>query len=66
MDAIQKDVNTYRISDLTVGQSEGFSVTVTEQMQNLFRKITGDINPMHIDADFAKRGGTPINWFMAC
>lgn len=54
---IQNKVNEYCVSDLYVGQIESFEINITENMQEMFEKITGDINPMHIDADFAQMSG---------
>lgn len=47
-------MNEYKLEDIKIGQKEEFIVKITEEMQNDFRKITGDINPMHIDSEFAK------------
>lgn len=47
----------YKFSDLHLGLTHEFTVTVTEQMQNSFRKLTGDINPLHRDEEFAKANG---------
>ena len=52
-------MNEYRITDLSAGQQESFTVTVTEDMMAKFRAITGDINPLHVSDDFAKEKGFP-------
>ncbi len=50
-------MNKYNFSDIKVGMSESFKVTVTREMQNNFTKLSGDVNPMHINADYAKQNG---------
>ena len=52
-------MNEYRITDLSAGQQESFTVTVTEDMMAKFREITGDINPLHVSDEFAKEKGFP-------
>ncbi len=39
--------------DIEVGQSLRMSRTVTEDMVRLFAAASGDINPVHLDDDFA-------------
>ncbi len=50
-------MNEYRYSDLKIGQTESFEVCVTRKMENAFREITGDTNPLHQDDDFASEIG---------
>ena len=50
-------MNNYSFEDLYVGMTEGFEVTITEQMMEAFKVITGDVNPLHVDAEFAKGKG---------
>ncbi len=50
-------MNHYTISELTIGLTESFTVEVTEEMQDKFTEISEDINPMHIDEDYAKKHG---------
>ena len=50
-------MNEYFYEDLEVGKKESFKVTVTEQMLDSFRAITGDDNPLHCDEKFAKSEG---------
>lgn len=57
MNESRNKVNEYSISDLTIGQTEEFTVTITEKMQDMFKEITGDINPLHLDQDFARFKG---------
>ena len=52
-------MNEYRITDIAAGQQEHFSVTVTEEMMAKFLDITGDVNPLHTDDEFAKEKGFP-------
>ena len=52
-------MNEYRITDISAGQQESFSVTVTEEMMAKFLDITGDVNPLHTDDGFAKEKGFP-------
>ena len=52
-------MNEYRITDISAGHQESFSVTVTEDMMAKFRAITGDINPLHVSDEFAKEKGFP-------
>lgn len=50
-------MNDYSYDELKVGQSESFTVTVSEEMMQNFRGITGDFNPLHIDESYAKDAG---------
>lgn len=50
-------MNHYTYEEITIGQKESFSVEITEKMQDSFREITGDINPLHADKDFAVSKG---------
>ena len=42
--------------NLEVGQSASFSKTVSEADVYLFAGISGDFNPVHVDAEYAKEG----------
>lgn len=52
-------MNEYTYEEIEVGHKESFSVTITEEMLDSFKKITGDINPLHNDEDYAKSKGQP-------
>lgn len=52
-------MNHYTLADMTPGLTESFTVTVTEEMMDAFRAITGDCSPIHLDADYAKGRGYP-------
>ncbi len=43
----------YFFEDLTVGLTAKFSKTITEADIVLFAAVTGDTNPMHLDAEYA-------------
>ena len=40
-------MNHYTFDELSVGMTESFSVTVTEDMLLSFGELSGDKNPMH-------------------
>lgn len=42
------------IDDFHLGQRAAFSKTVTEADIALFVGVTGDVNPLHVDAEFAR------------
>ena len=50
-------MNTYTFDEISIGQKESFTVTVTEAERDKFRDITGDINPLHNDPEYAKAKG---------
>lgn len=52
-------MNKYTIQDIVVGLKESFSIDITESMLEAFRGITGDVNPMHTDSEFAKSRNFP-------
>lgn len=52
-------MNQYRFEEIAVGMEEAFQVTVTHDMLAQFKDITGDINPLHTDEQFAKGKGYP-------
>lgn len=47
-------MNEYTYADLDIGHVESFCVNLKEEMVNMFREITGDVNPLHIDSSYAK------------
>lgn len=51
------EVNHYTFEELEAGHAESFTVTVTEEMMGRFCEITGDVNPLHREEEFAKRKG---------
>lgn len=50
-------MNEYTYSDLEIGQAESFSKEITVEMEEQFRQITGDINPLHRDDVYAEEIG---------
>ncbi|MEZ5852918.1 MAG: MaoC family dehydratase [Hyphomicrobiaceae bacterium] len=45
----------FAFDDLTVGQSASYERTVTEGDIATFAEVTGDKNPVHLDADYASK-----------
>ena len=50
-------MNEYKMSDLAVGMTESFSKKITAEMMEKFYEISGDENPLHRDAEFARTKG---------
>ncbi len=46
-------MNQYRYADIQIGQTESFSIKITQDMENKFREISGDVNPLHFDDNYA-------------
>lgn len=46
-------MNEYKFSDIEIGTKESFRATVTTEMEDKFREITGDLNPLHYNDNFA-------------
>lgn len=59
-------MNHYTLAEMTPGLSEEFTVTVTPEMMDAFCAITGDVSPIHMDADYAKGRGFPAGSSTAC
>jgi 3-hydroxybutyryl-CoA dehydratase len=45
----------YYIDELKPGMSESFEKTVTERDVELFGEVSGDLNPVHFDDEFARK-----------
>ena len=52
-------MNHYTLSELAVGQSESFTVTVTQEMMEDFYRLTGDDSPIHRSEEYAAGRGDP-------
>ena len=50
-------MNTYTYDQIEVGHKESFTVTVTDEEMDKFRDITGDVNPLHADLEYARAHG---------
>ncbi len=50
-------MNTYRWEELSVGMKHDFSATFTEDMAHKFAEISGDVNPLHVDCEYACAAG---------
>jgi len=47
----------YRFEDLTLGLKHSFEAVFTDEMAQEFARISGDINPLHVDRDYALSAG---------
>jgi 3-hydroxybutyryl-CoA dehydratase len=50
-------MNEYRFSDIKIGLEEFFQVKIDASKMDKFLDISGDINPLHMDGDYAKEKG---------
>ncbi len=50
-------VKHYTFDEITIGTKEEFDVEITADNMILFGQMSGDFNPMHVDSDYAIRGG---------
>lgn len=48
------ELHGYYFEDLKVGMTDLYSKTVTDADITLFAGVSGDTNPIHLDAEFAK------------
>lgn len=48
-------MNEYTLSDIEAGMKVSFSKTITREMEDSFRIISGDDNPLHRDDEFARQ-----------
>ena len=46
-------MNEYTFDEIEVGMSASFKKLITKEMEDSFRMITGDENPLHKDDSFA-------------
>ncbi len=53
-------MNEYKYNDIEIGLKESFSRKITLSMEDSFRIITGDENPLHKDDEFAKSYSNPF------
>ena len=50
-------INTFNelsYDDISIGQQESFMIKITESMVEKFSKLSGDLNPLHMDNEFAE------------
>lgn len=52
-------MNYYGWDDLTLGMSAQFDVEVTAELMTAFANLSGDLNPLHMDEEFARESGFP-------
>lgn len=57
-------MNTYCFSDLYIGMEISFDrfengepIEITPKSYEMFRELSGDISPIHLDSDYAKKRG---------
>jgi acyl dehydratase len=50
-------MNTYRWEDLAVGMKHEFEGVFSEEMATAFAAISGDVNPLHLDREYAISAG---------
>ena len=50
-------MNEYKFSDIQIGLEESFKVKIDVFKMDKFLEISNDINPLHIDSNYAKEKG---------
>lgn len=57
MELSVKISRVFTYEELFIGQEAEFSHKITTEMMSMFRKLSGDENPLHTDEMFARRKG---------
>jgi 3-hydroxybutyryl-CoA dehydratase len=52
-------MNEYKFSDIEIGLEESFEVKIDASKMDKFLDISNDINPLHVDSNYAKEKGFP-------
>lgn len=52
-------MNQYKWDDLSIGMKHVFIATFTDEMARTFAELSGDVNPLHLDHDYATSAGFP-------
>jgi acyl dehydratase len=47
------ELTNYTFDEISIGQTASYSKCVEEQDVQLFAAVSGDVNPVHLDAEFA-------------
>ena len=47
-------LNELSYNDISIGQQESFIIKITESMVEKFSSLSGDLNPLHMDNEFAE------------
>jgi 3-hydroxybutyryl-CoA dehydratase len=50
-------MNSYKFSDINIGDEESFSVQINTSKLDKFLEISGDISPLHTDSEYSKSKG---------
>lgn len=50
-------MNEYVFDEITIGMKESFTKEITLEMENAFRQLSGDNNPLHRDDEYAREIG---------
>lgn len=48
------EIKEYTFEELHIGQREEFSLIISESMIDDFSKLSGDVNPLHMNDEYAK------------
>ena len=46
--------NELSYNEISIGQQESFIIKITESMVEKFSNLSGDLNPLHMDNQFAE------------
>ena len=52
-------MNEYKFSDIEIGLEESFEVKIDASKMDKFLDISNDINPLHVDSNYAEKKGFP-------
>jgi len=50
-------MNSYKFSDIKIGLEESFDVIVDSSKLDKFMSISGDVNPLHTNSEYAEQKG---------
>lgn len=50
-------MNTFKYEDINIGQIEEFAFEITNEKMKQFLELSGDVNPLHNNIEYAKEKG---------